>query len=75
KSSLVRLLPRLNEIQAGQILIDGSDIRSVALPDLRAAIGIVEQQAFLFTGSILDNIRLGRPMATLEEVVAAARNA
>ncbi|HDS1146279.1 MULTISPECIES: ABC transporter ATP-binding protein [Stenotrophomonas] len=75
KSSLVRLLPRLNEIQAGQILIDGSDIRSVALPDLRAAIGIVEQQAFLFTGSILDNIRLGRPMATQEEVVAAARNA
>lgn len=75
KSSLVRLLPRLNDIQGGQILIDGSDIRHVALSELRAAIGIVEQQAFLFTGTILENIRLGRPDATLDEIITASRNA
>lgn len=75
KSSLVRLLPRLNELQGGRILIDGCDIQDVALPELRAAIGIVEQQAFLFTGSILENIRLGRPGATIDEVINAARNA
>lgn len=75
KSTLVRLLPRLNALQVGQILIDGTDIQDVALSELRAAIGIVEQQAFLFTGSILDNIRLGRPTATLDEVMDASRNA
>ncbi|WP_228329842.1 ABC transporter ATP-binding protein [Xanthomonas campestris] len=75
KSSLVRLLSRLNDIQGGQILIDRSDIRHVALSELRAAVGIVEQQAFLFTGTILENIRLGRPDATLDEVITASRNA
>ncbi|KAB7767217.1 ABC transporter ATP-binding protein [Xanthomonas maliensis] len=75
KSSLVRLLPRLNEVQDGHILIDGIDIRHVALSELRAAVGIVEQQAFLFTGTILENIRLGRPDATLDEIVVASRNA
>lgn len=75
KSSLVRLLPRLHELQAGQILIDECDIRDVGLPELRAAIGIVEQQAFLFTGTIAENIRLGRPQASEEEVATAARNA
>lgn len=75
KSTLVRLLPRLYEVQGGQILIDGQDTREIGLRHLRSVIGIVDQQAFLFTGTIFDNISLGRPGASMEDVVEAARNA
>ncbi len=75
KTTLCNLIPRFYEIQAGRITIDGKDIRSVTLRSLRRNIGIVQQNVFLFTGTIRDNIRYGRVEATDEEIVAAAKNA
>ena len=59
----------------GAVLIDGTDIRDIKLNDLRNHIGIVQQDVYLFAGTIMDNIRYGRPDATDEEVIRAARNA
>ncbi|WP_239630725.1 ABC transporter ATP-binding protein [Paenibacillus sp. H1-7] len=75
KSSLVSLIPRLYDPTKGKILIDGTDIRQIPLDDLRSHIGMVLQQAILFTGTIRDNIRFGKPDATQEEVEAAAKAA
>ena len=75
KSTVVNLLPRFYDVTAGAITIDGQDIREVQLESLRAAIGIVQQDVFLFPATIRDNIRYGRPQATAEEVEAAARAA
>ncbi|MDH6427400.1 multidrug ABC transporter ATP-binding protein [Paenibacillus odorifer] len=72
KSSLVSLIPRFYEVSSGSITIDGSDTRMIALEDLRSRIGYVMQQAILFSGTIRDNIRYGRPDATDEEVEEAA---
>lgn len=72
KSSLVSLIPRFYEVSSGSITIDGSDTRMIALEDLRSRIGFVMQQAILFSGTIRDNIRYGRPDATDEEVEEAA---
>ncbi|MEC0134317.1 MULTISPECIES: ABC transporter ATP-binding protein [Paenibacillus] len=72
KSSLVSLIPRFYEVSSGAITIDGSDTRMIALEDLRSRIGYVMQQAILFSGTIRDNIRYGRPDATDEEVEEAA---
>ncbi|WP_248548253.1 ABC transporter ATP-binding protein [Paenibacillus odorifer] len=72
KSSLVSLIPRFYEVSSGSITIDGSDTRMIALGDLRSRIGYVMQQAILFSGTIRDNIRYGRPDATDEEVEEAA---
>lgn len=72
KSSLVSLIPRFYEVSSGSITIDGSDTRMIALEDLRSRIGFVMQQAILFSGTIRDNIRYGRPDATDEEVKEAA---
>jgi len=71
KSTLVNLLPRLLDVTSGAVLIDGVDIRSMALDDLWGLFGIVPQKAFLFGGTIGSNIRFGRPDATDEEVWAA----
>ena len=60
---------------SGAILIDGMDIRDIKLADLRNNSGIVQQDVYLFAGTIMDNIRYGRPDATDEEVVRAAKNA
>jgi len=73
KSTLCQLIPRFYEATAGSITLDGKDIRDVKLADLRASIGIVQQDVFLFAGTILDNIRYGRPGASMEEVVEAAK--
>jgi ABC-type multidrug transport system fused ATPase/permease subunit len=73
KSTLVNLLLRFYEPQSGEILLDGEDIRHIALQSLRSLITVVDQQTFLFSGTIADNIRLGRPDASHEEVVEAAR--
>ena len=73
KTTLCQLIPRFYEISEGSITLDGFDIRNIALHDLRASIGIVQQDVFLFAGSILDNIRYGRMDATLEEVIEAAK--
>ena len=75
KSTLCQLIPRFYEATAGAITIDGQDIRDVKLADLRANIGIVQQDVFLFAGTILENIRYGKPNATMDEIVEAAKQA
>lgn len=75
KSTLCQLIPRFYEISSGSIMLDGKDIRHIKLADLRGNIGIVQQDVFLFAGTILENIRYGRPSATMEEVVEAAKMA
>ena len=73
KSTLSKLLQRLYQIESGRILIDGFDIKSSDLASLRQQIGVVLQEDFLFNGSILENITLGNPDITSEQVVEAAR--
>jgi ATP-binding cassette subfamily B protein len=75
KSTVALLLPRFYDVQAGAIRIDGTDVRGVTLDSLRARIGVVFEDSFLFSASVRANIAYGRPDATLEEVVAAARAA
>ena len=75
KSTLCQLIPRFYEISSGSITLDGQDIRHIKLADLRGSIGIVQQDVFLFAGTIYDNIRYGRLDATDAEVVAAAKAA
>lgn len=75
KTSILQLIPRLYKQQEGKILIDGKNIDEYALPTLRQSIGYVPQDILLFTGTIAENIRWGRPEATMEEVVEAAKRA
>jgi ATP-binding cassette subfamily B multidrug efflux pump len=75
KSSLVHLIPRFYDVTGGRVTIDGVDVRAVDQDSLRRTIGIALQETVLFSGTIRDNIRYGRPDATEEEVVAAARAA
>ena len=75
KSTLARLLFRFYDVTSGHILINGQDIRNVTQKSLRAAIGIVPQDSVLFNDSIYYNIAYGRPDATLDEVLAAAKSA
>lgn len=75
KSTLVNLIPRFYDATAGRILIDGEDIRQIRQDSLLARIGVVPQETVLFSGTVRDNIRYGRPQANDEEVVAAARAA
>ncbi len=75
KTTLCQLIPRFYEVSSGSIQIDGQDIRHVTQESLRRQIGIVQQEVFLFADSILENIRYGRPEASDEEVVWAAKQA
>jgi subfamily B ATP-binding cassette protein MsbA len=75
KSTLVALIPRFYDPVEGRILLDGTDIRELSLEDLRSHIGIVPQETQLFSGSIEENIRYGRPSASNDEVIDAARAA
>lgn len=75
KSTLCSLIPRFYDVSSGVIRIDGTDIRDVTLKSLRNNIGIVQQDVYLFTGTVMDNIRYGKPDATEAEIVAAAQNA
>ncbi len=75
KTTLCSLIPRFYETSSGQILLDGQDIKSVTLSSLRRSIGIVQQDVYLFTGTISDNIRYGKPDCTDAEIVEAAKNA
>jgi len=75
KSTLMDLLPRFHDVSAGRIAIDGHDLRDVSQASLRALIGIVTQETFLFSDSILYNIAYGRLGAPFEDVVRAARQA
>lgn len=75
KSTLCQLLPRFYDVDEGSIRIDGLDVRQVTQSSLRRAIGIVQQDVFLFADTIRENIRYGRPGASDEEVEAAAKRA
>jgi ATP-binding cassette subfamily B protein len=75
KSSLVNLVPRFYDVTAGQVLIDGIDVRRIRQDDLLANIGVVPQDSLLFSGTVRDNIRFGMPDADDDAVVAAARAA
>ena len=72
KSSLVHLIPRFYDVTEGRVTLDGVDVRDIPLDTLRAQVGIALQEAVLFSGTIRDNIRYGRPDAREEEVIAAA---
>lgn len=73
KTTLCSLIPRFYDVDAGKILLDGQDIRKIRLKDLRRQIGIVQQDVYLFAENIMENIRYGRPDATDEEVIRAAK--
>ncbi|MCB1299571.1 MAG: ATP-binding cassette domain-containing protein, partial [Microthrixaceae bacterium] len=73
KTTITRLVQALYWIDSGAILVDGTDIRDIDLAHLRNNIGVVLQESFLFSGTIRDNIRMGRADATFEDVIAAAK--
>lgn len=73
KSTLINLIPRFYDVSSGRVLIDGSDVRQIQHDSLLAQVGIVPQETILFSGTIRDNIRYGRPEADEAEVIAAAK--
>ncbi len=73
KTTLCNLIPRFYDVTGGRILIDGQDVRDVTLDSLRGAIGVVQQDVYLFSGSVYENIAYGRPGATRQEVEVAAK--
>jgi len=75
KSSLIYLIPRFYDIQEGSIRIDGTDIREFKLASLRKQVGVVLQDVFLFSGTLKENIAFGRPDASMQEIVEAAKSA
>jgi ATP-binding cassette subfamily B multidrug efflux pump len=75
KSTIINLIPRFYDVSEGRITVDGHDVRDVTIASLRSQIGIVLQEATLFTGTVRDNIAFGKPEATMEEIVAAAKAA
>lgn len=75
KTTMCSLIPRFYELNAGEILIDGKNIKEFTLKSLRENIGIVQQDVYLFSGSVLENIAYGKPGATFEEIKAAAKMA
>ena len=72
KSTLVHLIPRFYDVTAGQVLVDGCDVRDMTQKDLRALIGLIPQKGTLFSGTIATNLRYGKEDATLEEMTEAA---
>ena len=75
KTTLVNLVPRFYDVSSGRVLLDGTDIRDVELASLREQIGIVAQDTFLFNDTVANNIRYGKPGASMDAVSEAARNA
>ncbi len=75
KTTLLSLLPRLYDVTGGRVLVDGVDVRDYSLHALRSAIAVVQQDSFMFTGTIRDNIAYGRPDARHDEIVDAAKAA
>ncbi|MDO5132658.1 MAG: ABC transporter ATP-binding protein [Eubacteriales bacterium] len=73
KTTMCHLIPRFYDVTGGRILVDGHDVRDLTQESLRRSIGIIQQDVFLFAGTVMDNIRYGRPDATDEEIVRAAR--
>ena len=75
KTTLCSLVPRFYDVSDGEVLLDGIDVRNIRLSSLRRNIGIVQQDVYLFTGTILENIRYGKPDASREEIIQAAQKA
>lgn len=75
KTTICSLLPRFYDVTGGKITVDGHDIRSLTLKSLRSQIGVVQQDVYLFSGSIRENIAYGKPDASEEEIIAAAKQA
>jgi ATP-binding cassette subfamily B protein len=75
KTTLTTLIPRFYDVTAGRVLVDGADVRDLALPSLRGAVGIVSEETFLFSASVRDNIAYGAPWASDEDVRQAAERA
>ena len=75
KTTLCSLLPRFYDVCSGRITVDGKDVRDVTQQSLRQAIGIVQQDVYLFATTFRENIAYGKPEATEEEIIEAARNA
>jgi ATP-binding cassette subfamily B protein len=75
KTTLCSLIPRFYEVSAGQILLDGTNIKEICLRSLRQNIGLVQQDVYLFAGTVAENIRYGKPGACLEEIIVAAQKA
>jgi len=75
KSTLLRLLLRFDDVGAGRILLDGRDLRTLRIADVRSAIAMVGQEPYLFRGSVRDNVAFGRPTATDDEIREALRRA
>lgn len=73
KSSVINLVPRFYDVNTGRVLVDGVDVREYALADLRGRMALVPQETFLFSATLKDNIAFGKPDATLDEVIAAAK--
>ena len=73
KTTLCNLIPRFYDVTDGRILVDGQDVRSVTIKSLRSAIGVVQQDVYLFSGSVFENIAYGKVGATKEEVIQAAK--
>ena len=73
KTTICHLIPRFYDVTEGTVRIDGQDIRQVTLNSLRGAVGIVQQDVYLFSGSVKDNIAYGKPGASDEEIIKAAR--
>jgi len=75
KTTLCSLIPRFYDINDGEILLDGVNIKDITISSLRKSIGVVQQDVYLFVGTVLDNIRYGKPGATKEEIIEAAKKA
>lgn len=75
KTTLCNLIPRFYDVTSGKILIDGQDIRTLTLESLRGQIGMVQQEVYLFSGTVFENIEYGKPGATKEEIIEAAKQA
>ena len=75
KTTLCQLVPRFYEVSEGSVTVDGVDVRRVTQGSLRRAVGILQQDVFMFAGTVRENIRYGRPDATDEEIVEAAKRA
>lgn len=75
KTTLCSLIPRFYEVSEGEVLLDGVNIKDISLSSLRRNVGVVQQDVYLFAGTVLDNICYGKPSASKEEIIKAAKNA
>ncbi|SFJ13970.1 ATP-binding cassette, subfamily B [Paenibacillus sp. UNC496MF] len=75
KTTLCSLIPRFYDVESGEVLLDGTDVRRLELTSLRSSVGVVQQDVYLFAGTVMENIRYGKPDAGDDEIVAAAKRA